>query len=498
MKKSFLYVLGMLLSCTLLYSCFEDEGNYDYTDLPRFEVDTVGVNTLLSITQFDVVNLTPKLIYEGDKSDLDFIWSAYRAENYGSNIADTLANTENFNQKITLAPDKYILEFCAVNRNTGLTTKMRYTMNVESYAGPGLMVFYTNGTNCDVDIIRTKTFMGAVTKNEVRRNIYTNIESNPKLTGTPIAIGDVEVHVDIVTDKEAIQVSRDDLSMIRSFEQMFYDDVPTKNPQGYRTQDGTDDKCFINDGKAYVSIYGSEIFGTARAMNGDSYYASPYSVFAYGMNHVFYDEEHCRFLYSGMFSGTLETVSDKKLENLNRTLLTLQRGFTDGKIRFSNYAYAVMKDRNDASKRYLMNISAARSALDIKLLNEFDITAFPGITKATGYGFSESSPLFYYSTDNSLYVCPFNLDQNTINMPSAASWTAPAGETITYMQLFKAKGIDLSESPTNKYLLVATYNGSMGKVYLLKTDMASGVIDPTPLEIYDGFGKIGCIEFKSN
>ncbi len=497
MKKYLVYLLGTILTCSL-FSCFEDEGNYDYMDLPRFEVDTVGVNTIISVRQFDMVNLTPKLIYEGSKSDLEYIWSTYVDDNYGQNNADTLATSESFNKKITLQPNHYILEFCARNKNNGLQIKMKYTLNVESYTGPGLLVLYSNGSNCDVDIIRTKSFMGGISANEVKRNIYTNIDSNPPLAGNPIGIGVNENYLDIVTDAEAIQTSRDDLGMTRSFTQMFAENAPAKKPQGYNSCNNGGDKEFINDGLFYTSNYGSELYVTARTMNADSYYASPFTVYTYGNNHLVYDEKNARFLYSGMFSGILEKASDSKLANMNRTLLAFSKGYTDGKIRFSNYAYAIMKDRSDEAKRYLVNVRAARSALDIQMLNDFDISSFPGITSATGYAFSESSPLFYYTTSNSLYVCPFNLDQNTINNPSAASWTVPTGETITYLQLFKKSGINLSENPANKYLIVATYNGSKGKVYLIKTDMASGVIDPNPVEVYDGFGKVGAVEFKNN
>lgn len=496
MKKNRIFsIIGIAFACSVICSCYDDEGNYDYVDLPRFEVDTVGVNTLINVTQFDVVDITPKLIYDGDKSELDYTWSAYTQSNYGYNTADTLANTESLHKKITLQPETYTLEFCAKNRNTGLRTRMTYTLNVESYSGPGLMVFYNNAGHCDVDIIRTVSLMGNISKNEVRRNLYTNVESNPALTGNPIGIGDMDTYLDLVTDQEAIHTTPADFSLLRPFNEMFVDVAPSVKPEGYLTLLNSGCKAFVNNGGVHTIIY-SDLYPTARSMSDDSYYASPHTVFAYGMNHVVYDEKNCRFLYGGFYSGTLEKVSDSNLANMNRTLLTLHRGFTDGKIRFSNYAYGVMKDRDNDEQRALVVISAARSALDIKLLNEFNISDFPEITNATGYAFSEWSPLFYYTTANSLYVCPFSLDQNTITNPSEASWTCPAGETITHMQLFKYSGISMADSPSHKYLIVATYDGKNGKVYLLKTDLASGAVDATPVEEYSGFGKVGAIDFK--
>lgn len=498
MKKNNLYILSVMLLLGLLSSCFEDEGNYNYVDLPRFEVDTTGVTTLMSIRQFDTVDIPSHLIYDGDKSKLDYTWSAYVDDNYGTNIADTLATTENFHEQITLQPERYVLEFCATNRETGLKTKMKYIINVESYSGAGLMIFYSNGSNCDIDIIRTKSFLGSISVNEVRRNIYSNIVSNPKLTGTPVGIGDMGDYLDIVTTEEALQTSRNDFGMTRDFNAMFFENPGVKKPQGYSTITNSGDKVFINNGLAYICIRGSEYYPTARTMVNDSYYASPYTVFAYGMNNVIFDEEHSRFLYCGMYSGTFEKAGDSKLANMDKTLLGFHRGFTDGKIRFSNYAYAVMKSKSDDSQRFIHVISAARNAVDIKQLYSFNISAFPEICQATDYAFSEVSPLFYYSSEHSLYVCPFSLDQNSITTPSVASWTCPAGESITCMKLFKDSGVDLAVSAAHKYVVVATYNGKIGKVYILKTDMASGVIDSTPVETYEGFGRISVIEFKNS
>ena len=66
------------------------------------------------------------------------------------------------------------------------------------------------------------------------------------------------------------------------------------------------------------------------------------------------------------------------------------------------------------------------------------------------------------------------------------------------MKLFTQDGIGVEESLAYKLLMVATWNGSEGKVYLLKTDLATGVIDTTPIETFGGFGEVGSIAFKSN
>ena len=58
-------------------SCFEDEGNYVYQELPEFYVDTVGKQLYFVLPQFSEITLESNLVYDGDKSGLEFAWSIY-------------------------------------------------------------------------------------------------------------------------------------------------------------------------------------------------------------------------------------------------------------------------------------------------------------------------------------------------------------------------------------------------------------------------------------
>ena len=57
--KKILYIAICLLLGLGMSACFEDEGNYEYHELPAFYVDTVGVQTALTITQFDALSMEP-------------------------------------------------------------------------------------------------------------------------------------------------------------------------------------------------------------------------------------------------------------------------------------------------------------------------------------------------------------------------------------------------------------------------------------------------------
>lgn len=495
MKKILLY-MASLLALLNLSSCFEDEGNYDYVDLQPFVVDTVGVNTSFTVSQFENLNVPSRLIYGGNKSDLDFVWTIYGDNTYGENRADTLATTENFNQEITTKPGSYILKFCATERNTGLCSTMLYHLTIESAVGSGLMVFYNKNASCDIDIIKTKTFIGSVQDNKLVRNIYSRIKSNISLRGNPWMIHRMEGYMDIFTDETGVRVSPDDMSLITDFNGMFWEKPDVCKPQGYYSMDESDN-LFVNNGELYVLLgswsNGNPYYAGARAITGESYVASPYCTYSWGRGAFAYDMLNCRFIWGDQWSGEMQVVPSEKMSNLDMDLHCLQHGFTTEE--WTYYAYGVLNERN-SDKWHLYAMSTGYSPDAHKVLADFDITSAKEISKSRFYEISEVSPLMYYASANSIYVCPFDLSSATATCPSKASWSSPAGEEITYMQLFRGQGINLTESAANKYLLVATWNGTEGKIYILKTDMASGVIDTTPVETYGGFGKIGTITFK--
>ena len=82
MKKIF-FAATMALALTCV-SCYDDKGNYDYTDLEVVEVEKPGDNILEKyiISRFDTLTIDPKVTYQGkqvvgDEAPLDYLWTLY-------------------------------------------------------------------------------------------------------------------------------------------------------------------------------------------------------------------------------------------------------------------------------------------------------------------------------------------------------------------------------------------------------------------------------------
>ncbi len=497
MKKIILFVISALALFNLS-SCFEDEGNYDYMDLPRFVVDTTGVNMSVTVTQFEQLSVPSRLVYDGNKSDLDFYWIAYERDTYGQNLSDTLATSENFDQKITLSPGSYLLEFLAVVKETGRRSSMQYYLTVESAVGTGLLIFYKKGNECDVDIVKTKTLIGSFTENKTVRNIYSRIDENVKLKGDPWKIVCMSDYIDLYTDIDGSRVTLDDMGFVSDFNGMFWDAPAVCKPQGFYNTNALNN-LLVNDGELFFLngnwAEGGALYPGGLVIPGENYYVAPYTIFTYGGTPYCYDTLSNGFLVAGSWSSVLQRVTDPKLQNLNMDMQYMGLGYVN--ITKAYYAYGVMKGKS-TSDWHLFAMNSTSNPSTCKMVADFNITSSPEITSSRYYDLSTVSPLLYYTSATSVYTLPFDLDSATPAIPSAPGWTCPSGEEITAFMLFKDAGIGLSESVANKLLLVGTWNGSEGKVYILRTDMASGMIDSTPVETLGGFGKIGSMAFKKS
>lgn len=504
--KKILYIAICLLLGLGMSACFEDEGNYEYHELPAFYVDTVGVQTALTITQFDALSMESHLVYEGDKSGLEFTWSIYAGSSHGSDVfADTLAKTENLSATIEASPGNYTIEFCAMEKATGVRTTMCYAVTVESATGTGLLVYYQKDGTADCDLIKTPLFNGTLTESTVTRQIYSQANPDYPLTGELVGCGFLNSGntswVTLMTETDAVQLSYEDMSIMREFDEMFWSAPETCKPQGYYFANSLE--VLVNDGKVYTDIISwaeKPLFASAKILMNDDYQSASCAYAGYGQTLIVYDELKGRFLYSNVFSSELLEIDYDPAKSAydmtaigEKTCLYMDRGYSNES---AWYGYAVMKDKstNEHSCYVYVTNTAISGCYGIAVL---DLAACEEIEKAQYYAFGRRGPVLYYATNTAIYKVNYDLNTQEVVPASDAAWTCPAGETITSVRMFVETGLDLEESADSKYLLVSTYNGSEGKLYVLGADVVSGSLSIEPMEIFIGFGEIKDVVFKS-
>ncbi|QKJ32597.1 hypothetical protein HQ865_23480 [Mucilaginibacter mali] len=495
------YGVYIALLSAVLFSCKKDLGNYTYTKLPNFYVDTVGqVKSFSLYPVTGTLTINPKIVYDGDASNLTYLWRSY------GSTADTLSKEKNLNvTNLTYVPGNYTAELQVTEKSTGIRALMRYSYTLLSLRADGWLVEYETaaGGSTDVALIRHNEENLNVTTDDVQMNIFSAINGAP-LTGKPVAIisNTSSPTLDAVyTDKTAATVNRPTYKVTLNFGQMFSSGAAPATPNIQAVGEiPFFGNHIVNNGDV-IWMYSGLLVGKITIDN-KGYYAAPFMSTLYAQNGMFYDALNMRFCYlqqqtnqGAAFAGPAAGFTPRfSLNNIGKNMLYM--GLGNGILNNDTYKFAFFEDL-DKSHRWLYGISPTTpNAPDYALI---DISAMPNIFNAKYFALGTLGPVAFYATDNSVYNFAFSNTTSTTTTP-VAGFTAPAGEVITCIKPFLAQGIGYTAttSQSNKLLYVATWNATTkaGKVYVLSTNVTSGAIGTTPLKVFSGFGKIASMAYK--
>ena len=73
-------ILCLVFAIVSLMACYEDKGNYDYTELNEISVVSPSAGTYFAIDRYETLHIEPQLAFtqgEMDDSQLDFLWEMY-------------------------------------------------------------------------------------------------------------------------------------------------------------------------------------------------------------------------------------------------------------------------------------------------------------------------------------------------------------------------------------------------------------------------------------
>ncbi len=499
------YLLTFLL---LTVACVDDDGNYDYTELPTFEVDTVGQQKSFTVQQFSNLQIPSHLNYAGDKSNLEYTWSVYLTGQGQSDVTvDTLSHSENLDTEIREAPGSYIVEFCALDPKTGVRAMMTYGLTVESVVGQGLLVFYTNNGSADIDIVKTPLFDASVTEERTVHGSYSTANPDHQLKGTPINVcWQSGSFIILVTDQDAVELSEDDMTMLNDFNNMFYETPETCKPQGAFIGNV---QAVFNDGKVHTTI-ASWAVGTPRFSSqrmGDYENAAPFAIISLGGGIFGYDQTGKYFLTGGMWTSTMDKVDVKgdafDFGNVGKTLVYMANGYgsisnTSSYAQGDYLAYCIMQDTDDAAHRYLYVADVSQSSFSrYKAQAAIDLSECPATGDAKYFAFGRRGPVVFYADDHNVYQLHYSISTNTA---SGADQVWQTSERITMMKMFNNSITVNDLNLQSKYLMIATYNDTtqQGTLHILEADIASGVLNTTPVKTFTGFGEIKDVDFKTN
>lgn len=512
MKKYITHILLITIGIVGLLACSKDKGNYDYTSLEHFFVDTSKVGNAFIVPQFDTFRLKSGLVYEGDRSKLKYSWSAYLyTPGLQGNLADTLSTKEDLAAPIPLLPEKYWLEFSATDPVTGRRAAARYLMTVESI-GSGLLVLYEKNNQVDVDLIKTKLLEGLLPADDVVRNLYTLANPTQPLTGEGLAVGMFRSgsvqYISVYTSTDGVAVSPADFAVTKKFKDLFFLPPTTKKPQGYfgplgflsnNYESSAGFEMLTNDGQCYANMvlfaFGKESAYSLLSPATGNYQASPFTMYGSGRI-VVYDQLNKKFLSASPLSTTLTDYASSlagtppfNFNNIGKELIYLGYGYGG-----TYMSYGFFKNPVDNGERFIYVMDFGGSVAKYII----NISSLEKITEAKLFALGVRGQLMYYTAGNKLYQVPFDLSTGVAS-PAVEAWPfVPAGEEITCIKMCPHPGRNVPENTMDKYLMMGTYNKTtgMGKVYLLQVNVTSGSIQAQPAVVFDQFGKVKDIAFK--
>lgn len=525
MCKFIFYTLWVCVVGFVLTSCYDDKGNYDYTELTEIRIDTIGLATPIlaegTILRFDKMMCAPNIYYDGklvnedDNAPLDYTWTIYSTVALGGSDddkkIDTLATTRILDAEISRVPGQYIVQFTVTDRKSGWQQYLKLNRTIEgAIPASGWMVLYEPSDKpgmSDVGLVYNEW----VKKNWLSDDItYWNLFSSSN--GTPMEGKPLKISYTITALPTSLIVIATEKGMCAVHEETFQKELTVKDffyepptsgaltayvQAGWMPTPPSFGETVLYDNKVYVGGNGTRPMGVSSV--GEYGELAPWLCLfhpAAGLNTVVYDNTNGRFLgVTGVkvtpFVAQTPSPSGFDVNNVGAE-------FIKGDWGTGNMEYFIMKKDN----AYFF----ARANFIVPTLPTLgtiwkDITASPDIAEINTFAMPYTGNYALYGAKNKVYKLFY-----TMNNVAEELWKIPSDEnqneeTITCIELQKfslAAYMNMGIMPNvNEVLHVATWNEvtKKGKLYQFKIDAIDGSIKSEP-KVYSVPGKVKSMGWK--
>ena len=490
-------------ACNIFISCYEDKGNYNYTD--RGDITLEGweeKHTVISLS--DTLDITPQLFHpEG----YDYLWLLYNEQ--ASFDYDTIGRDYRLVWPVNEPQGNYKLLLKVTARSDGYSQLFYANVVITSDFSNGWFVLKSQNGETDIDFFTLKA------------ERFTNLLSQStgrKLTGEAQGIslapnfallnssGEVTWGASILyvlSKEDCWMVNLADMSVIRDFSEMFFSSAMEKEkPKTLVAPDASAMYLFTDHNAHHANTQGSGTGQFGMAFNFKKDVETGNYAIRKQPGTIFYDQKNFRFL-GVTYSGTAIIFSeDPKVAGVIPPVLMNNTGCKMEYMGINKWAseffYALMSNANKTEK-YVYTMYAPEiphwQAEDQRKMGEYNLIyavdtlkAGSEITEATLFAISSNLPYIYCNTPSGNAVHYYDIKGKCMEKNI---FPIPAGEKITYM---KSWYYDASEED-GKFdkFVIATENDGHYKVYLY--DLLAGKPHPDKEpQILTGEGAIKAIQ----
>lgn len=482
-KNLFLMIIGFLFG---IYGCYEDKGNYDYTDIFSIEVEGLEED-YLKYAFIDSLNIRPEIIPAD--TEYDYFWGYYPTGLVEYPRLDTICHTRELHYKVDLNPGSYMLVFAARAKESGITRFATASLSVETSLTTGWYVLKDQDGYTDYDVF---------TETGKAPDVIAESNEGRKLKGKAIALAfttrysvwdeEKSNYADIVaviacSDEDIAVVKVSDGKVKNDFQHLFYEVPAVARP----LECWADGRAIylVNDNRMYTLptvTSNSGRFG--EPMAGEYKFASYRVSFGF-RNPLLFDESTHSFCSMDYYNnillnlsnnGPVDTVKLPPVNQMNADLLFMgpQGRYRQGR------ALALMKNRQEELYRMLKLNADCNTPYKNPILQCDTLQNDLNMLKADGWATNLDNDIIYFSKGNWIYSC--NINAGYAEKPQIE---IPDGEEVTWMRHLKGP------STTDiDYMVVATCKAGKYKVHFYDIQAGNLKENREPLE---GDGCVGAV-----
>ena len=504
MRTVYLFLLALL--SVLCWSCYDDQGNYDYHELNRTAVS--GIDPVYRCDLLSRLSI-PVVIQSEDKDrTYDYVWMYHKSE--GSKKIDTISREKDLDWVVWAGPGVYRLIFEYSDKQTGVVNYIESEMIIESKYFRGWYVMKQNGETTDVDFFSP----------ELQNTGLIQKSRGEALAGRPRSLGYIGDYAYLDEEKEAmvkdnaclmvvsekeLQVVRIlDLKMVGDFNSLFYEKQSVVAPGKWFG--GSDENGLVNDGKVFaIEVRGSPLGAGKFAYAKEGDYELAHLMTKNGtMSPLFFDtksSKFCTVVRRNPKLVYLDSDDHSKFPEAYPDQEPLYAGFLDEGMWEGGKGYVVMQKKDATKARSILHfdlnclvswmsgfLKNRITAIDkIPLENEF--------TRAECFGMNRTFQMLYFSKGDKLYYYDLQNKQTQEVKRVGGQPAVPAGEKIVMIKhIIFDNSYSAPDEYTNK-LVIATGNGSNYKLYLF--DTSADKVKDNP-EVYQGEGMPSEVMYMSS
>ena len=515
-KICFMKLCAVLVSMFLFAACFDDKGNYDYTDIRDVVIDIPAVTEndgVWSCNRYSDLQFVPNIQFdEGTVAeDYDFEWSIYPQlpqlnEDKKYDPKRVIGTGQNLDYHVEDVPANYCLVLRVTHKATQAVTDFTFNLIVNTVKGLVVLDENTLGEG-DLQIICDEEIIPGVTKaqNGVVRNYFSVSNDGRKLHGGKfLAWRNMDSrydHLFVYQEDGFVKMSAATYEVLSDdYSTMFFTAPSVSSPMfhyypnpkyGYL-------EFLCNNNEVYTirwNMMGQtdkfstpiDVFGTPIKFNP---FIAPIPIVAGNTNRaVLYSDVQIAFGMSMPAAGqfiTINSSGNMGYPSVDGGAFNPQKINEDASTQL-RLAYmeqgrdgltcAIFKDELNDYRPWLY-VADFRVTTAPLALGKYDLSTLKDIKQAQLFAFGTRGDVMFYATEDEVFSYAFGGEPiSLLSVP---------GEEIVAMKLYTHSA---NEDFTGRMLFVATYDGSEGRVYKIKFNELNGRLEGD-IEKFEGFGRV--------